>query len=473
MQMKKGPEEILISKNPDAENRYANSQKQKEQQSRTNWNIRPYLAIGLTAFIVLGCSIVLYFFIARYDGASANIEKVISVLQPIIIGAIIAYLLNPMVNTIQGWLEKLADDHFNGNEKLKKSSRTIGVFIAMIIMLFVISIVLRSLIPQLYETVQGLAVTLPTQANNTSDWIQSVLEENKLLAEYADNIIKQGTESMEAWLKSELLPQSKEIITSVTSGILVFVKGIINFIIGLIVCIYLLLEKDHFVGAGKKLTYGLFTAKAANNIVRVARKSNQIFSGFIGGKIIDSVIVGILCYIVLIIVHMPYALLVSCIVGVTNVVPFFGPYIGAIPSFCLILLESPPKAVYFAIIILILQQVDGNIIGPKILGQSTGLSSFWVVFAILLSGGLFGFVGMLFGVPVFAVIYYVFNEAVKNKLKHKRMPINSKTYVNVEYLDEDTRKLVYMNRQPYNINRLKKDKEEESEDLEESEDPEE
>ena len=303
------------------------------------------------------------------------------------------------------------------------------------------------MVPRLYETIEGLAVTLPGQASRTSYWVQGILEENDVLAGYADTIIKEGTSYVESWLRTELLPQSKEIISQVTSGIIVFAKGIVNFLIGLVVCIYVLMEKDHFVGSFKKITYGLFSAKTGNRFIKVARKSHSIFSGFIVGKIIDSIIIGILCYIILAIVHMPYALLVSCIVGVTNVVPFFGPYVGAIPSFLLILLENPTKSIYFLIIILILQQVDGNIIGPKILGQSTGLSSFWVIFAILLGGGLFGFVGMLFGVPTFAVIYYIFNEIVKRNLRAKRMPVSAKAFLNVDSLDEDTRKLKYKDKE--------------------------
>lgn len=432
---------------PVKDSRVAKKIKRKEAKSRTAWNIRPYLSIGLTAFIVLASSIVLYFFIDRYNGASENISRLLSILQPILLGTIFAYLLNPLVNCVQRGVKKFADSKCNGNEKIKKSSRTVGVVTAMLLLILTIVIFIQILVPRLYETIEGLAVTLPGQASRTSYWVQGILEENDVLAGYADTIIKEGTSYVESWLRTELLPQSKEIISQVTSGIIVFAKGIVNFLIGLVVCIYVLMEKDHFVGSFKKITYGLFSAKTGNRLIKVARKSHSIFSGFIVGKIIDSIIIGILCYIILAIVHMPYALLVSCIVGVTNVVPFFGPYVGAIPSFLLILLENPTKSIYFLIIILILQQVDGNIIGPKILGQSTGLSSFWVIFAILLGGGLFGFVGMLFGVPTFAVIYYIFNEIVKRNLRAKRMPVSSKAFLNVDSLDEDTRKLKYKDKE--------------------------
>ncbi|SFQ20474.1 Predicted PurR-regulated permease PerM [Lachnospiraceae bacterium XBB1006] len=425
-----------------AENRkVAEALKKREETTRTNWNIRPYLAMGLTAFIVLAASIVLYFFIERYNGASANIGQFMTILQPISIGVIFAYLLNPLVNRIEAGLDHLAIT--KGKPWIQKASRTIGIITAMLILVLFILLFIQILVPQLYETIEGLAITMPGQARETSKWVQDFLKKNEVLAKYADTIINEGTSYVEKWLRTDLLPQSKEIITQVTSGILVFAKAIMNFLIGLIICIYVLLEKDHFLGGFKKIIYSLFPAHTGNVIVRTARRTHSIFSGFIIGKIIDSIIIGVLCYIILAIVRMPYSLLVSCVVGVTNVIPFFGPYVGAIPSFLLILLESPTKAITFLIIILILQQFDGNILGPKILGQSTGLTSFWVIFAILVGSGMFGFLGMLFGVPVFAVIYYIFNEIVKARLRRKHLPEDSAAFLEVDLLDEDTRTLKY------------------------------
>lgn len=417
--------------------------KRQEKKNLTVWNIRPYLAIGLTAFIVLSCCIIVYFLFARYDGASENITRVLTILQPILIGVLFAYLLNPLVNKVQEGLILFADRSVKGNQTIKRLSRGLGVFTAMVILLLFLMLMVKILLPQLYETIEGLVISLPDQAQKTSVWIQHILEKDEMLAKYADTILQEVTGYVETWLQSELLPQSKEIITQVTGGIIVFAKGIINFFIGLIVCIYVLMEKDHFVGISKKTIFGLFPAKTSNTIIRTARKSQKIFIGFVTGKIIDSIIIGVLCYIVLLVVHMPYALLVSVVVGVTNVIPFFGPYIGAVPSFLLILLESPIKALQFLVIILIIQQIDGNIIGPKILGESTGLSSFWVLFAILLGGGLFGFWGMLFGVPTFAVIYYILNEIVMHCLRKKNMPQRSEDFLEVDFLDEETRKLKY------------------------------
>lgn len=419
-----------------------NELKRKEQQGRESWNIRPYLAIGLTAFIVLAAGIILYFAIDRYHGASENIAAVLSILQPVVIGSIIAYLLNPLVNRIQQGITKLAETKCKNNALLKKASRPIGILSALCVLGLFFTVFFYLVVPQLYITIEGLVISLPRQAREASRWIQDYLTENEALAGYMSGFLTEGTKYVENWLRTDLLPQSKEIFSQVTSGIIVFAKAIINVLIGLIVCIYVLIEKDHFVGIFKKIIYGLFPVRTSNRIIRVARKSHSIFIGFIVGKIIDSLVVGVLCYIALRIFRMPYALLVSFIVGVTNIVPVFGPYVGAVPSFLLILLADPIKAVYFLIIIVVLQQIDGNIIGPKILGGSTGLSAFWVIFAILLGSGLFGFMGMLFGVPIFAVIYYVINEIIKKFLQRKHLPTKSEDYLEVDYLDEESREFI-------------------------------
>lgn len=212
-----------------------------------------------------------------------------------------------------------------------------------------------------------------------------------------------------------------------------------NILIGIIVSLYVLFSKEKFSAQAKKAVYALMSPAHANMAPHIVGKSNQIFSGFIIGKVIDSLIIGILCYIGTAMLKMPYAPAVSVIVGVTNVIPFFGPYIGAIPSIILIALVNPMKGVYFLVFILLLQQLDGNVIGPKILGDSTGLSAFWVVFAILLGGGLFGFIGMIMGVPTFAVIYYIIQMLINSKLEKKNLPTESEKYDERSYVTDDGR----------------------------------
>ena len=211
----------------------------------------------------------------------------------------------------------------------------------------------------------------------------------------------------------------------------------------MIVSVYLLFSKETFIGQFKKLTYALFKPKRANIIIETARKSNEIFGGFISGKILDSAIIGVIAYIVLAIMKMPDTVLVAVIIGVTNVIPFFGPFIGAVPSFIIIVLQNPIQGLYFLIFIVVLQQIDGNIIGPKILGSSTGLSAFWVVFAILVFGGLWGFPGMLLGVPLMAVIYYVAQKTVSYFLKKRGLTTDTLAYVYLTKVDKESNQPVY------------------------------
>ena len=246
---------------------------------------------------------------------------------------------------------------------------------------------------------------------------------------------------------NDLLPKSNTYLTSITTGLINVFKVLLNIIVGLIVSVYLLFSKETFIGQFKKLNYALFKPKKANIVIQTARKSNEIFGGFISGKILDSMIIGIICYIVLLIMKMPYPVLVSVIVGVTNIIPFFGPFIGAVPSFIIIVLANPIQGLYFLIFVVILQQVDGNIIGPNILGDSTGLSPFWVIFAIMVGGGLFGFAGMLLGVPTFAVIYYIMQEILRYFLRKRDLPQDSSQYIELEKINVATNQPQYFQKE--------------------------
>ncbi|MEG2059273.1 MAG: AI-2E family transporter [Lachnospiraceae bacterium] len=417
-------------------------QNQKLEQKKSNWNIKPYLAMGLVTLIVIVCGITYFFIILRYDGLSNSWDRVQRVIQPILFGIVFSYLMNPIVKKTEHLLGKLMGGKIKNSNNEKKLFRGVGITVALIAAIVAVGILLKLVIPDLYQSIEGLVISLPSQASNTIDWIKERTTGDGSLAKYAEQFVISATDYMENWLKNNLLPQSRIILTQLTSGVLSVVKALFNILIGLIISVYLLSEKEIFLAQGKKILYALFPAKMGNVIITTVRKSHEIFIGFISGKIIDSIIIGILCFIILSIVSMPYALLVSVIVGVTNVIPFFGPYIGAIPSFLLILLVDPMKSIYFLIIILILQQIDGNIIGPHILGDSTGLSAFWVVFAILIGGGLFGVLGMLIGVPVFAIIYYITGKLICYCLRRRKLPEETKEYEGVKKIDFQKNKLV-------------------------------
>ncbi len=417
-------------------------EEQKNTNEKVNLNIRPYLAIGLTAFLVIVGSLLFFFVIDRYHGFTAIVSKMIGILQPITIGLVIAYLMTPIVNFEERHLLPLAQKKMKDPEKAKKLVRVISVLGALIFFVLIIAVLLLMVIPELYKSINGMIGTLPKQVNDFMDWLNEYVSSDSDISSYLEVGLTKSTEFFENWAKTDFLPQTKNIMVGVTTGVINAVKVLFNVLVGIIISIYVLMSKEEFIGQSKKLMYAVLPGKSANAIIHTVHKSNEIFGGFISGKLLDSLIIGILCFICLYFMNMPYAVLVSVIVGVTNVIPFFGPYLGAIPSAILIMLASPIQGVYFIIFIVILQQFDGNILGPAILGESTGLSSFWVVFSILVGGGIFGILGMIIGVPAFAVIFYVFRRTVNHILRKKELPLSSEEYISVEKLDIENHTLI-------------------------------
>lgn len=406
-------------------------------------SLKKYIRIALVTFVTFCCCTLFFFVIYRYQGFAVYWQKLMKILQPIIIGFIVAYLINPVMVFIEKYLMLFFEPRIKSKKKAKKAARSIGTAGALLFLLLIIFLLLDMMIPELIKSVQNMMVSLPAEVNSFSAWINETLAEDSQLADMLGSSLVKVTNVLENFIQDHLLPQVNTYIASITSGVISAVKVLFNFIIGLIIAVYVLMSKETFIGQGKKLVYTIFPAKFGNHIVKMVRISNEMFGGFINGKILDSAIIGVICYIGLVIMRMPYSLLVAVIVGVTNVIPFFGPYVGAVPSVILIALADPIKGLYFLIFILVLQQIDGNIIGPKILGNSTGLSSFWVVFAILVGGGLFGFMGMLLGVPTFAVIYYLIREVTAWILRKRKLPENTVDYIRMQDVDPSTGKLRY------------------------------
>lgn len=304
-------------------------------------------------------------------------------------------------------------------------------------MLALIITLLNMMIPELYGSIRDMIFTVPSQMNRFIHEFSKMHSSDSTVGKMLASIVEEASDFVQNWMKTDLMEKVNLWMTQLTVGMIQMVREVFNFIIGIIVSIYVLFSKEKFQKQTKKLIYAVFRPGQANMILQIGGKSNEIFGGFIIGKIIDSLIIGVICFIGLSILNMPYTMLVSVIVGVTNVIPFFGPYIGAIPSAILILLADPLKGLYFIIFVIALQQFDGNVLGPKILGNSTGLSSFWVVFSILIAGGLFGIPGMLFGVPTFAVIYYIVNMLVNSILKKKELPTDTECYGKNGYVDSE------------------------------------
>lgn len=410
--------------------------KPKNITPRTQMKIKQYFMRGLTSFLVILAGIVCYFAFLRLDDIAGLLGKIGGILQPIILGLVFAYLLNPLVTIIENQVIKMFEKKAKNRAKLRKVSRSIGIAGSLLVAFAVVILLLNMVIPELYRSIRDLIMGLPHQINNAIDFLESEKIHDTAFSGTIKSVLENGAEAFQMWLKTDLLTRINQMMSFVTVGVFSVVETLFDIAVGVIVSVYVLNSKEKFTGQCKKITYALLSRERANLMLQITRKSHKIFGGFVIGKIIDSIIIGILCFIGLSILDIPYTLLVSVIVGVTNVVPFFGPYIGAIPSAILILLSEPIKGIYFVIFILVLQQFDGNILGPKILGDSTGLSAFWVVFSILLGGGLFGFVGMIMGVPTFAVFYYLVSMFIEQKLERKKLPKESKEYEEIQYIEE-------------------------------------
>ena len=369
---------------------------------------KPYLYGMLAGFGAISLSIVFFFFIYRFKGFGDAVATLTGILMPFIYGGVIAYLLKPVCNTVESFLRRLFP------EKMHGLANGLAVAATLLFGLLLVYALLMMIIPQLITSVTALYYTGRANIGKFVHWFNHLqfVADNQTLMEYVNKAYAALSVALDSWIKNTLMPSMQNVISGVGIGVLNVVTVFKNLIIGIIVAVYLLAARRKFVRQARLILYSLFKPRWADAIVTEVRYADKMFGGFINGKILDSAIIGLLCYLVCVIVKFPSALLVSVIIGVTNVIPFFGPFIGAVPATLLILIQNPIKALWFVLFVLILQQLDGNIIGPKILGNTTGLSSFWVLFAILLFGGLWGFVGMIIGVPLFAVIYDVIKKLV-------------------------------------------------------------
>ena len=383
-----------------------------------------YFAWGLTAVTVV-CTILLFYDVVfRTSTVLEYVDKLLRILAPILYGCAIAYLLSPVVN----WFERAIFRH-GGRKAPAKWVRAGSLVLTWIVVAAFLYGLMSILLPELYKSVMLLIGNARGYYNTIYNWVLHILENNPEIAARATALINEYYTEALTWLNENLVPQLQTAIQAFTGGVLgvfVFLK---NLLLGVIVSIYLMASKEGFAAAGCKLCYTLLPEDRAAWLIRGVKAADSIFSGFVRGKLLDSLIIGIICFFCSSLFEFPYAPLVSVVVGVTNIIPFFGPFLGAIPSAFLILLDTPIKSLYFILFVLVLQQFDGNILGPKILGETTGLASFWVLFSILLFGGLFGFAGMVLGVPVFAMIYSVVSRTVAHGLRARNLPVDTEEYM--------------------------------------------
>lgn len=396
--------------------------------------------LGVTLFFTGAALLFLYYIIFYGERLKGVISLLGNILMPIIVGAILAYILIPVLNFIeQKIVFRIVDRCGLDRKKHKDKVRGLSVALTAIFIVLVIYIVVYVFISQIIPSIKDIADNFDVYTGNIIRYLNTLFEDNAYVRNTINSLINQYSSEFDKWLDT-LVPRLTSIALSLSMSIINILQVAWDFIIGFIISIYIMCSKDVFVGQAKKMAYGLFERETANEVISDARYIHRTFTGFLSGKIIDSIIIGIICFIGTSILKTPYAALVSLIIGLTNVIPFFGPFLGAVPCAFLIFVVAPTQPlnmVYFVIFILLLQTFDGNILGPKILGDSTGLSSFWVIFSITVFGGIFGIPGMIIGVPTFAVIFAAVRRYINRKLKEKELPADREVYRKTAKIEED------------------------------------
>ena len=398
----------------------------------------------MTAFAVIAAAILFYMALSYLPALGNMLKKFSRILSPFIWGLVFTYLLTPLMRSMEKHLfYPLGKKLYRKNPVgAKRFGRVLSVLLSIIVLLAVLTALVYMILPQIYSSIETIITNSPVYLENLNNWFDKVLTDFPALQDFVDKQLGEVNDNFTSWLTDKVLPQVGSFVTNLTSGVYTVFRTVYNLVIGIIVSVYLLSDLEHFGAAFKRLLYSLFSIETAEKLLDGIRFTDRTFMGFINGKLLDSAIVGLICYIFCAVVQMPYALLVSVIVGITNIIPFFGPLIGAIPSAFIILMVNPFQCLIFIVFVIILQQIDGNFIGPKILGSSVGISGFWVMFSIILGAGLFGFWGMLLGVPVFVVIYTVINNAVERRLRRGDLPVEVEEYRDLDHIDAVTRESI-------------------------------
>lgn len=403
---------------------------------------KKYLLAGITGFAAIACAILFYYLVFHVQSIKNGIGFIFSVIMPVVNGLIIAYIMTPTLKFIEEkiFTPLLKKCSVSITYKTKRRIRMISILLTCVFFWFIIYAIISMLISQIVPSIQNIANNFDGYVVNLLAWVNRLFEDNAEITNMMQTAINNYSAEFKNWLNTNVLSQTSLLIKSVSLSVISFLRVAWNLIIGFVISIYLMSNKETLAGQAKKIIFAIFKLENANMVIREIRYVNRTFIGFIVGKIIDSVVIGLLCFLGTSLIGTPYPALVSVIIGVTNIIPFFGPYLGAIPCAIFILIvdfSNPVNCLYFILFILILQQIDGNIIGPKILGDSTGLSAFWVIFSITVFGGLMGVPGMIIGVPTFAVFYNLIRRIVERALKKKDLPTETAPYLKVGSIDSE------------------------------------
>ena len=408
---------------------------------------KKHLCWAIVAFVTFAASVLFYMILKNWNSVWGVVSFLFNSIRPVIYGLVFAYLLNPLMNVIEKkTVAPVVKKIFRKKAKDRSGMiRGISIFITWIIVCLFVYAVASVIIPELVKSIKMLVREIPNYANHVMDWFGKFLKENPDVYEFFEATVNGAATNLSDVISkaADAMPNVNSVIADISSSVYEFVMVIIHLLIGIVVSVYVLKDKEKFMSQSKKLAYSVVSVKKANKVLNLARLTHEKFGRFLVGQIFDSIAVGIVCFIALSIFKIPYSALISVIVGITNVIPFFGPFIGAIPSALLILCIDPIKCLTFVIIIFVLQQIDGNIIVPKILGNTTGISSFWVLTSILLGSSLFGIAGMLCAVPLFAVFYTVLGKYCRRKLKKRGMAYSDESFARIDHIEEDTKNPVW------------------------------
>lgn len=380
--------------------------------------MKRYLKIGITGAAILASGILCAFVLFKMPVIISVLKGITEILKPFLYGMVFAYLLAPLCNKIE---EKLFQFFPKAKAKARRFICFIAIVISLCVAIAVIWLIIMMIIPQVWDSVMKIIQMVPQKLIVVNNWIEHMLENQPELQAYFEEFSSQAESNIDSLLNVDTIQKVQSIINSLSVQLFGVLGVVKNIFLGLLISAYLLGSRKLFGAQAGLILHGVFSDKWAKIIEEEIRYTDKMFNGFLVGKIIDSAIIGLLCFAGTSIMGFEAPAFISVIIGITNIIPFFGPFIGAIPCGLLLLLENPMHCLYFIIFIFVLQQLDGNVIGPKILGNTTGVSSFWVLFAILLFGGMWGVVGMVIGVPLFAVIYDIIRKLVYRGLrKHKR-----------------------------------------------------
>lgn len=388
-------------------------------------------------FIILGIiiGILLIILLLKNTEILSSVDVIIGSLQSLLFGMVFACIMSPMLNGIENRLEK----RLSTPEKPRRELiRGLSLLVTFAITLFIIISLIIIIIPQVGVTLEKILPSFRSMVNNFNEWVKG-FSDSQLWQDRVYPFIHEVTNNISSWILGNV-GMGTELFNAITSGVLSFVNILFNMFIGLILSVYLLINKEKLFAQIEKLCMAIFKKKWGVQVMDTIDEGAHIFSGFFGAKILEAILMGVLCFAGMMILQLPYATLVSVLVGVANIIPFFGPYIGTILGAALIVLVDPWQALYFVIFMIILVQFDANLLGPKIIGHSTGLSAMWVVVSILLFGGSFGIVGTFIGVPVFAWIYYIVKKLAESSLKKQELMVSTEEYEKKREAEEQERK---------------------------------